>query len=226
MRQIHHRKAGSNMIHRPFTSAWLRPPRQQRAVPGMRDGNAGKVRGIRMIRSFFTLVSALSLLLCVATVVLWARSHWYDETLHWFGDGRELNYMSSRGELDWYYVWDTDITQPDAFRYYRSGNPQGFGTRAISLKAEPRMWSVGPILHFAYFDSIPSYAERFVEIMLPWWFLTLLTAVLPFVRIRQWFRRRGYPAGCCSVCGYDLRASQDRCPECGTVIPSKAEAAT
>jgi hypothetical protein len=37
-----------------------------------------------MIRRLFTLVSAVSLLLCVATCVLWVRSYWAGDKLTLF----------------------------------------------------------------------------------------------------------------------------------------------
>jgi hypothetical protein len=54
-------------------------------------------------------------------------------------------------------------------------------------------------------------------VAIPYWFIVLLTAIPPAL----WFRaararRRRRAAQQCITCGYDLRATPDRCPECGT----------
>jgi hypothetical protein len=43
---------------------------------------------------------------------------------------------------------------------------------------------------------------------------SLPPALWTFVLIRR--RRRANKPGCCPTCGYDLRATPERCPECGT----------
>lgn len=79
-------------------------------------------------------------------------------------------------------------------------------------------------------DSDPNvdryYAYKGVNVTfgIPYWFVMALSSVLPLlwvrrrlIRRRQWSRLN---QGLCTMCGYDLRASPERCPECGRAVPA------
>lgn len=61
------------------------------------------------------------------------------------------------------------------------------------------------------------------EVFLPLGVIALALALLPAARVggalvrMQRRRRRVSQVGRCAVCGYDLRATPERCPECGAV---------
>jgi hypothetical protein len=69
-------------------------------------------------------------------------------------------------------------------------------------------------------ESAPPF--WYVTVLCKAWLVVLALALLPLARLagyvghRRTMRRRK-DAGLCSHCGYDLRATRDRCPECGTV---------
>jgi hypothetical protein len=55
-------------------------------------------------------------------------------------------------------------------------------------------------------------------LVVSWWLPVLVFAALPSVRAWRWAvaRRRERHTGLCPDCGYDVRATPGRCPECGT----------
>jgi outer membrane protein assembly factor BamB len=84
------------------------------------------------------------------------------------------------------------------------------------------------LLHFAWThraraSGTPLGNQLETSLTLPHWLVATLLAIAPFAWLTGlWRDRRRYPTGHCSECGYDLRASTDRCPECGTAVKPQA----
>jgi hypothetical protein len=69
-------------------------------------------------------------------------------------------------------------------------------------------------------DDPPPFQNNFISLFpVGGWLCPLIgTAIVVYDRRR--IRREGREdSGACLHCGYDLRASKERCPECGTPIP-------
>lgn len=70
--------------------------------------------------------------------------------------------------------------------------------------------------------SKPSENYQKYVIALPHWFLALLCLASSRSLLRRpWINYRRKRQCLCLQCGYDLRASPERCPECGLVVPAR-----
>jgi hypothetical protein len=93
-------------------------------------------------------------------------------------------------------------------------------------------WRSSPILYHGDFSGVLGFGVWRAPPMgftngrcfrVPYWFLVTITAVLPGVwAVGGQQRRRRLRRGLCRCCGYDLRATPGRCPECGAVAGKEA----
>ena len=185
-----------------------------------------------MIRRLFTAASALSFLLFIGTAMLWVRSYWT-------GDGISWHHLAQRHAHDPDLADDPDLENTDVEHYRNISLFTGRG--GILIQREESYWVPGQVNPLFHISSNPQQDVRPTTGMLgfayksergatfisiPIWSAALATAVLPAIWLVRRVRvRMRLAPGCCRRCGYDLRASRDRCPECGTAIPSKAGAA-
>jgi len=73
---------------------------------------------------------------------------------------------------------------------------------------------------YVFFNAFHWSRSGVAFVTLPFWFVTLFSLILPghWVVRKVRMRRAGSSDGPrCDECGYDLRASPERCPECGSL---------
>jgi hypothetical protein len=72
---------------------------------------------------------------------------------------------------------------------------------------------------FSRFNFSAAVGNEFTIISVPFWFIAIVSAVPLAMWTRGHVRRRHRrTSGLCLDCGYDLRATSDRCPECGAAV--------
>ena len=164
--------------------------------------------------------------IAVATVLAlaWLRSYWVSDGVFWKDKRVMLRVMSSRGQVlvgYWRSVGTHDF--PQVGIGYTRRLPRDVAEMAVRPEigsAPDWRWSrLGLVLE----RDQGSIARGWVAIV-PYWVVLLAVATLAFGKRLLWtpiVRRRRRRRGRCVACGYDLRGSTDRCPECGTASGSK-----
>jgi hypothetical protein len=174
----------------------------------------------RLLRSAINVLAAASLLLCLATAGLWLRSYWVEDVL-WATcweppeGGRTYRiqhcsgaFASYRGHLAGWFGWsERPKGQLMPLWYFEFEHPTGFYLAA----------DLGFSSRRHVFEGYPYNLWIW---RLPTWSLvsafTVLPAIVTFRQVRAARRRRRRDRlGLCPLCGYDLRATPGRCPECG-----------
>jgi hypothetical protein len=220
---------------RTMSAVRIRSPRHTRPMPGMRSRAEGN-EGDDMKRRLFNILSAVSLLLCVGSCLLWVRSYWQlDEAIvaHWNAlhspaTRIRAGVVSHWGRAEIYFVVEgvplhrggTSRTVADRYWYWMYDSPMNPVPQAERIPAGPFGF------HWTFqANKLRGHWGHWGHVAAPYWFVVLLAAFMPVRWFGRWRRGRYRLAhNLCSDCGYDLRTMPDRCPECGAVPLAKATA--
>jgi hypothetical protein len=193
-------------------------------------------------RRLFTILSALSLVPCVLCIAMHFRRHYQSDNLTWRrtsvgnGTGHDIavtwGVMCGGGGVTitrWAFEVsdrDTFTRRRDEFRHDVSTPTQYWEEPQLLRRTRfpgsaVRQYGSDELGVTSAAQSLPAFRERYVAVSFPLWIPTVLFAIAPVIwevcyRRRRRERRRTQH-GLCVSCGYDLRATPERCPECGTV---------
>jgi hypothetical protein len=184
-----------------------------------------------MLRGCLTVLSALSLVLCTATGYLWFRSYSHDDRVvtpwlagvsdDWYRQQKYRIARSSDGglELEMRAAGRSSSLPPVLFNPHTFDDDTLLGFNQFFKRDQfiARLGFSYESWTFQDFTCAINFPRTLSRMRIPYWALTLFSAFLPMIwSVRQYRGAHRILAGCCPACGYDLRATPDRCPECGT----------
>jgi hypothetical protein len=169
----------------------------------------------RLARYALTL---LCLAVAIAAITLWIRSPRHADYARLTTTSRQYVFITFPGGVR-FSTWPGPVDPPGATLTsyeYDVRNAMGAWTPRPSVP-----WSrIGFDLKPLHFSNKPNPEPRAFELHIPFWFPLLISLAIPtWLTLRHRRRLARTASRLCPTCGYVLRATPDRCPECGTPIP-------
>ena len=186
-----------------------------------------------MRRRVSAILSAFSLVLCVAATALWVRSYYVRDIVAIGLKGGHSHIAQSilgrlhiqsalSGKSSGGFSHTSDRLSPEAVWH------GGMSSYPLVVR-----WRLGFVFQtytryrMGFEQPSGGFVTRHRLIIIPYWCPAAAFALAPAVWVVCWRRRRRqHRAGLCPRCGYDLRASKERCPECGTPVQRDGSAMT
>jgi len=195
---------------------------------------------MNMARPIRILFVILSLICCIALCALWIRSHHGSDYIsrgrlvrqdRMLTESEHLSLQMTQGQVRFinrnvtlYHLHAFSNSRPPDFAAHWSTGRLGVGHLDSNPPEAVGFWQrLGFMKWKGGWES--SFAdESWQTWAFPTWLAAFAFAILPIFELILIARRlRRQSASVCIKCGYDLRASIDRCPECGTTFsPLKA----
>ena len=177
-----------------------------------------------MKRRLRLILRSLAAVVLLVTCAMWTRSYWRCDEISWTDSRRFINLISSGGRLNVTETfWDNGTASPagwSASSWSRAERPphwervdEPYNRRQFAgFEWTDELWPLSGDDVTVYF-----YVPTYRLIAVPYWFIATLLS-LPLLRafVASRRRRRCVERLLCPDCGYDMRATPGRCPECGS----------
>jgi len=190
----------------------------------------------RIVRGVLWIVKGVLLAIALAALFLWPWSYWHEGGIMFTrclskNDNVEVygHFLAfENGKIDHEY-WRAKYVAREYGRQIARASSSGWDWRVIPRApafAIGRSTGWELMRRSSFSKTGPSGSYTGGRASASSWALVLVSGAWPATSIvllmRRTRRRRLARAGCCAKCGYDLRASPDRCPECGALPEVKA----